>query len=687
MKLQIGLWLAGLGLLLLASGCELRTVMPTLPPTLPAPASGTGSLPETTPQATQGQLPPPQITTYPGPQANPGPPAEAESAPPQEFPTPTEDPLAAAAEDWLEVAPGVDYRVFNDIPGTVGPVHVARMSRDTSQYPNLTLDTLKGDGFLQPWTLEGVDGQVQRYEDTINYWGDLGQGGEPFWGKRNHIVAAINGSLMDINDLADENKVPITIAGYPNQGMVQSGWYFDRFQDHENRSGFVWTMSRRAFIGGCVTQPGSNQSVLLNLLDPDSAIKITGVNVPRTTDLGLFLYTPQYGVNTGQKAKKNQLSVEVVVRLHSPLLILPSGETDTYTGKRVTGEIVDVRINQDPAPIEFDQIVLSAYGSNAEKLQAFTQWREGQWVGINTEVVDGPADNCRANSGKNWTEAYAALGVDVTLVSGGEAQFNGGGFAPRSAVGLNDEFIYFIAAEGHPYRGEDGVANRTGITLFDLAQFLVDELDIKFAANLDGGGSTTMVINDRVVTRPGDLLPMICTQSYLSGVNSSSSPLPPEATQSAEAYPAPTGQAEQPAQPALPSIPGSDDNAAELGSAEFVFGQTSRLGVCQRPVINSLAMISTEPFVKDRSFKPGTQIYLPARTRVRQGPGRNYGVLGSLPSGSVVQVGEPGSELNGIYATGTYWWYIETENLRGWVDEAEMAPYQGDQTGVPGTTP
>ncbi len=236
----------------------------------------------------------------------------------------------------MELEPGIDYRQFSAITGTVDPIHVARMNRGP-QYPHLTLDTLKGGGVLVPWALQGVDGQVAQAEDSLNFWGDAGLGGEPYWGKRNHIVVAINGSLIDLQDQNDDNNIPITVAGYPNQGMVQSGWYIDRFKDYENRSGFVWTLGRRAFIGGCVSHPPNEQTVLLDPTQPGSEVKLSGINVPRTTDQGLFLYTSHFGVTTGQAPKSSSQSVEVVVRLENPLLIVPAGVEDPLTDDRVLG--------------------------------------------------------------------------------------------------------------------------------------------------------------------------------------------------------------------------------------------------------------------------------------------------------------------------------------------------------------
>ena len=70
---------------------------------------------------------------------------------------------------------------------------------------------------------------------------------------------------------------------------------------------------------------------------------------------------------------------------------------------------------------------------------------------------------------------------------------------PRTAVGLSKDrkTLYLVVADGR----------RTGIpgmTLADLGAFMSDELNVCSAINLDGGGSTTMWVDDKVVNRPSD---------------------------------------------------------------------------------------------------------------------------------------------------------------------------------------
>lgn len=70
---------------------------------------------------------------------------------------------------------------------------------------------------------------------------------------------------------------------------------------------------------------------------------------------------------------------------------------------------------------------------------------------------------------------------------------------PRTAVALseNGETLFFVVADGR----RDGIP---GPTLPELAAFLREELQACEALNLDGGGSSAMWIDDRIVNRPSD---------------------------------------------------------------------------------------------------------------------------------------------------------------------------------------
>ena len=70
---------------------------------------------------------------------------------------------------------------------------------------------------------------------------------------------------------------------------------------------------------------------------------------------------------------------------------------------------------------------------------------------------------------------------------------------PRTAIAVSKDgrMLYFVVADG---RRE----NVPGMTLPELAEFLVREVDACAAMNLDGGGSSAMWVGDAIVNQPSD---------------------------------------------------------------------------------------------------------------------------------------------------------------------------------------
>ena len=66
---------------------------------------------------------------------------------------------------------------------------------------------------------------------------------------------------------------------------------------------------------------------------------------------------------------------------------------------------------------------------------------------------------------------------------------------PRTAIGVIDDLHYvFVVSDGRTSESE-------GLTLYQLANFM-QNLGVKTAYNLDGGGSSTMYFNGQVINNP-----------------------------------------------------------------------------------------------------------------------------------------------------------------------------------------
>ena len=88
-------------------------------------------------------------------------------------------------------------------------------------------------------------------------------------------------------------------------------------------------------------------------------------------------------------------------------------------------------------------------------------------------------------------------GEDLEGFSAGRSQFDSDvteGRHPRAAIGLDETRLLAVASEGRA----DGEA---GLTLTELAE-LMAALGAREAINLDGGGSTSLVVEGRLLNRP-----------------------------------------------------------------------------------------------------------------------------------------------------------------------------------------
>lgn len=198
---------------------------------------------------------------------------------------------------------------------------------------------------------------------------------------------------------------------------------------------------------------------------PDAGtVMIHGVNRQRGEN-ELVLYNPFYAPATGC----NDFGSEYVV---------------------VNGEVV--AINTGNSSIPPAGFVLSAHGAAASRLA-------GLAIGDRVEV--------KQTLGTVWDKTSHALGAGPMLVKNNSVflttkieEFGSdvaGGRAPRTAIGLKaDGKLLVVVVDGRQELS-------TGMTLLELALFM-QELGAQDAMNLDGGGSSEMVLNGKIINRPSD---------------------------------------------------------------------------------------------------------------------------------------------------------------------------------------
>lgn len=489
---------------------------------------------------------------------------------------PTLASQADGSELWRSLAPGIEYREFYQ--AEPNHLYVARMERGN---PIVTLESSLALGSITGG-LETVSQMAERYDQALNWWGEE-KGG------RNMVVVAINGSFFDPN------------TGVAWSGAVHSGWYAKRFAERENGSGFVWTLDRVPFIGGCIVHRPQKQ--LVTLVKAKKTIRFDGLNQPRGEN-DLIVYTPQFNVTTltGDKG------LEILVEMDQPLMILPEPSM-------VEGTVQAVLDGQGSTPIPFDHIVLSASGTARQQLLG--KVKPGDRIGISQEIAHFEPD-CILPSPYSWTKAYASVATSFVFLRQGVIQrFDDLGAVlrnPRTAIAYNDRYIFYIVVDGRDrYRS-------LGMSMAELGAFAKLSLNASWGVALDGGGSSTMVVEGRVKNHP----------------NAELKDRPEQET----------------------GVPAPEPTQAE--------------GVTERAVANGMLMVVMLPRELSTQFEPGDRVTTLATSEVnlRLGPGTNYAVLTSLLPGSTGIILPHTGKMNGVFAKDEYWWKVAFGELVGWVGQS-----------------
>lgn len=198
---------------------------------------------------------------------------------------------------------------------------------------------------------------------------------------------------------------------------------------------------------------------------------------------GVTLYTPDHGPATPATSS----SAEIVLRtLDLPLSLGPA-----RTG---LVELVSLNDGTGGTAIPPDGVVLSGKGTGTDSVRQLWQRTKGNLLGSTAlfQLMTSPSP-------------LESIGGSPILLRAGHVSVRPDGSSlvegrhPRTMVGWNGIHSFLVAVDGR----QPGYS--TGLTLMEAADFLTG-LGATEGINLDGGGSTTMVIDGAVVNRPSDSL-------------------------------------------------------------------------------------------------------------------------------------------------------------------------------------
>ncbi|MBX7245623.1 MAG: phosphodiester glycosidase family protein [Candidatus Sumerlaeaceae bacterium] len=211
----------------------------------------------------------------------------------------------------------------------------------------------------------------------------------------------------------------------------------------------------------------------------NSTLEVSAVNDPATT-LGVVLFNSRFGASLVGRG------MTCVVLEHDKPEFLPNESVKARIVRVEKGKSVSLGPNV---------LVLGAHPAAADQLKGL---KKGMTVEVLAAVpeIKGVVTSC--------------VGGGPRLVHNGKADVEwrqekvGRSFAsdkhPRTALGVSADrkTFYLVTVDGRQPRIS------VGENLFDLADYMA-KLGCAEAINLDGGGSTTMVVRGEVVNKPSDL--------------------------------------------------------------------------------------------------------------------------------------------------------------------------------------
>jgi hypothetical protein len=277
---------------------------------------------------------------------------------------------------------------------------------------------------------------------------------------RQPVLAAVNAAFFDEK-------------GTPLGAIIDRGSLLKYFRGWR-RAVFAWTSAYECLTGTGLSAAGSR----ITFLDRTS-LPIDDINDPRRKNQ-MVLYTPEYGPSTATPPHGTEVTVRAANLPLSPR-------------KEVIGTVSMVAGDAGNRRIPEDGFVLSATGNAAEAVLRHAT------VGDSVRVRLGFND-ARWNAAEGMVTGAGLILRDGTAPVELWKRYNRNfrGLQPRTLAGWNDRFLYLVTVDGRrPGHSE-------GMTFPEMAEFMKETLGCRDAVNLDGGGSTTMVVEGRVVNQPSD---------------------------------------------------------------------------------------------------------------------------------------------------------------------------------------
>ena len=240
-----------------------------------------------------------------------------------------------------------------------------------------------------------------------------------------------------------------------------------------NNETYMFADARWSRIDRSITSSGSKVTFVNS-----STLTIDKVNYSRLVDQ-LICYTPVWDTSTRSTVQGTEV-------------ILSNVSYPLRPDKEVSGTVTAVRTGAQSLnnAIPAGGMVLSAEGTKAATLAANVQ--VGDRIKVFSDVSSITYNNMMfCITGAGWIVHDGAPYTSMWTYYSDSFK----GRNPRTMVAWNATHLFLIAVDGRQ-------TFSVGMTFDEMAAFCIDYLGVTDCINLDGGGSTTMVVNGSVVNSP-----------------------------------------------------------------------------------------------------------------------------------------------------------------------------------------
>jgi hypothetical protein len=286
-------------------------------------------------------------------------------------------------------------------------------------------------------------------------------------------MAAVNGDFFDVKVGTGQSENNVVIEGVMSKGVRTTDSPYDAFDNPHSQFAIDWTNHPRIDRFGLDAR----------ILSPSrsKAVRLDGINNWPDSN-ALVLYTPAVADSTPRdSAGRHTLSI--------PLrLIRRGGDTLLF---RSAGRVLE----GGSLPLSSGG-VLAAGGTRRSELRRIAE-RQGTLRIVLALTPHGERLRTVVGGWPRLVREGKSVAEYQDFVEGTFPRFSSGRH-PRTAVGFSRDSstLFLITVDGR--RESD-----SGMSLVELAKMMVD-LGVYEGMNMDGGGSTTMVVEGKVANRPSD---------------------------------------------------------------------------------------------------------------------------------------------------------------------------------------